>query len=81
MGIRVTLIVPIKGKKDAYVRRECDLPIPPFIGLTIGSKVVTQVYVCQGCDNSEIDVHCEPVEEIIARVWCKSGPWELEENE
>ena len=81
MSIKVTLIVPIKGKEYAYVHRDCDLPIPPFIGLTIGSKVVTQVLVCQGCDNGDIEVHCQPVEEIIARALCKHGPWELEVSE
>ena len=82
MSVRVTLIVPIEGKENSYVRRESRLPIAPFVGLTIGSHVVTQVYVCQGWnDSDEIEVHCSPVTEQLAATWCKYYNWKMEESD
>lgn len=81
MKTEVRLIVPIKGKPSAWVHRRCVLPFPPFIGLSIGAQTVVSVEVCQGDDDSEIEVRCTPTTAKIAAVWCNLGNWQLEEVE
>ncbi len=68
------LYVYVEGS-DRTLYRDAVLPIPPFIGLTIGTLAVVEVCVSQGGDSDEIVCHLEPIHETIAKILIETHRW------
>lgn len=68
------LYVNVEGS-DRTLYRDAVLPIPPFVGLGIGSQRVTQVLVSQGEDSDEIVCWLAPIENRIAKYWLSDSDW------
>lgn len=68
------LYVNVEGS-DRTLYRDAVLPIPPFVGLGIGSQRVTQVLVSQGEDSDEIECKLTMIDEAAAEYWLLHNGW------
>lgn len=68
------LYVDVIGS-DRTIYRDAVLPIPPFIGLAIGARTVSEVFVSQGGDSDEIVCQLDPIDEITAKIWISTQNW------
>ncbi len=74
LQFKCRLYVEVIGS-DRTLYRDAVLPIPPFVGLTIGSQKVKEVLVSQGEDSDEIECWLAPIKAQLADYLISDRGW------
>lgn len=60
---------------DRMLYRDAVLPIPPFVGLVVGSQKVVEVLVSQFGDSEKIECKLDLIDEAAAEYWLLHNGW------